>query len=72
MMGRTLMNRDIEEIKVGIFKEKHIFKAVVIANDYEIMVTTETNLDRLKSNVEWELNSVLGLEGKEINYIEVL
>lgn len=71
-MGRTLMNRDIEEIKVGIFKEKHIFKAVVIANDYEIMATTETNLDRLKANVEWELNSVLGLEGKEINYIEVI
>lgn len=71
-MGRTLMNKDIEEIKVGIFKEKHIFKAVVIANDYEIMTTTETNLDRLKANVEWELNSVLGLEGKEINYIEVI
>ena len=71
-MGRTLMNRDIEEIKVGIFKEKHIFKAVVIANDYEIMTTTETNLDRLKANVEWEINNVLGLEGKEINYIEVI
>ena len=58
------------ELTIVIFRGR-INKGVVISNGKKLFVTTDKLEERLKATIEWEINSVYGLDDCKLNWVVI-
>lgn len=58
------------ELTIVIFRGL-INKGVVISNGKKLFVTTDKLEERLKSTIEWEINTVYGLDDCKLNWVVI-
>lgn len=58
------------ELTIVIFRGR-MNKGVVISNGKKLFATTDKLEERLKATIEWEINSVYGIEECKLNWVVI-